>query len=486
MTSAVAGGPTTPRPAPSDGSSRRRSALEAIQESRRALVLAGVLLALVTATIVYLIVAAFTGRFTRVVNVKAELPQGSNAVPVSAPVEYRYVTVGKVGRETQAPDGSVAVDFEIYPRFLAVIPRGVQAQVAPLSIFGNQYVNLVPPATDTTGHLEASDFVGPYVGAPSSSLQGTTTQLYNLLHAVHPADLDTALTAFAEGLNGEGRSLGQTLAGSSDYLGQAVAPNLSNVIADTRLLDPVTNEVKAATPDLLGLLSNASVTGRSITEQQSYLHTLLTSGTSAAGRYAGVLQQVQASLPELLNESAPLLNDITANPQKLAQTLSGLTQFAGAVANAESKGPFLSVTANLPVTDISAGVNAALGYENPASVDAALGNLVNPSTYTAANCPQYPGETNPYCGTGGSPDAAPVSASSASSATPTAPSPSANAGSSSTYGYSQADTATEAVPGELQAIDTVAAALNDGHPPASPGFATIVLLPLLSSVTGRS
>src|SRR5581483_10930016 len=107
-----------------------------------------------------------------------QLPQGSNAVPISAPVEYLNVTVGKVGAETEAPNGAVAVQFDIYPQNLARIPKGVQAQVAPLSIFGNQYVNLVPPTAATTGHLEAGDVIRPYAGAPSSSLQGTVTQLY--------------------------------------------------------------------------------------------------------------------------------------------------------------------------------------------------------------------------------------------------------------------------------------------------------------------
>jgi phospholipid/cholesterol/gamma-HCH transport system substrate-binding protein len=326
-------------------------------------------------------------------------------VPVGAPVQYRNVTVGKIASEGQAPNGSVAVKFDFYPSRIVHVPKGVQAEVAPLSIFGNQYVNLVPPATIGAGHLAAGDFIDAYGGQPSTSLQGTTTQLYDLLNAIHPADLDTALTAFATALNGEGQKLGQALDAASQYTSKTIEPRLATIQADLQLLVPVSNHLAAATPDLLGLLANSEVTGATITSQASDLHTLLATGAQATGKLAEVLQKSETQLIDLMNESGPLLSDVTANPNELSLTLSGLSQWSSAWAAAETHGPFLSVTANLPVSDISSGVNAALGYDNPASIAAALGPSFNPATYSSANCPVYPGGTNPYCGRGGSPAA---------------------------------------------------------------------------------
>lgn len=493
---------TAERPTPSPGPppARSRFSLEALRESKPARAVLGVILAAVVAGVIYVIVLAFTGHFTNVVKINAQLPQGSNAVPVDAPVEYRNVTVGKIGSETPGPNGRVRVQFLIYPKNLPSIPKGVQAQVSPLSIFGNQYVDLVPPARSAAGHLQRGDFVAAFGGAPSTSLQGTVTQLYNLLHAVHPADLDTALTAFATALNGEGRALGRTLAGTSNYLGQAVVPNLPTIKSDIQLLAPASGDLSQAAPNLLGTLANSTVTARTLTSQEAALHQFLTAGTGAVGQLAGVLEQVQTSLPSLINESAPLLADVTQSPTELSQTLSGLTQFAAAVAANESHGPFLSVNANLPVADISAGVNAALGYNNPASITQALGSLVNPPTYTSANCPEYPGETNPYCGVGGSPDAQPIAGASvpASAVTPP-PSPpatgsgggssraAASAGPGTTPTADMAYTASSSpYAAELQAAQAIAAALNGGRAPASPGVASVVLLPLLSSITARA
>ena len=466
-----------------------RFSLEGLQESRTARALVGVLLAVLVALVVWLIVSAFTGQFTNVVHIRAELPQGSNAVQVAAPVEYRNVTVGKIGSEKPGPGGTVAVDFEIYPKNLALIPHGVEAQVSPLSIFGNQYVNLVPPASIGAAHLEAGDFVGPYTAAPSSSLQGTTTQLYGLLNAIHPADLDTALTAFAEALNNEGRALGQTLTGTATYLGTAVVPNLANVRSDIGLLTPVSKEINRSAPDLIGTLGNSVTTGQTITDQEAALHGLLTNGTTAVGQLGGVLQQVQTTLPALMNEAGPLLSDVTQNPDELARTLSGLTTFAAAVAAQEQSGPFLSVNVALPVVDISAGVNAALGYNNPASIDTALGSAVNPPTYTAANCPQYPGESNPYCGVGGGPGAQPaggtvgtVTPLQAQSTTGPAPAGTTTAAQDPASGLA-AGANQDPQAAQMQAALAVATADLGGRAPAAPGLVAVILLPLLASIT---
>jgi ABC-type transporter Mla subunit MlaD len=237
------------------------------------------------------------------------------------------------------------------------------------------------------------------------------------------------LTAFATALNGQGVNLGQALRDASSYL-KVVAPRLPTVQADLRLVDPVSRHLAQATPDLLGTLSNSTVTGQTISDQAAQLHNLLAQGTTTSAQFAGLLEQIQAGFTSLVNQSGPLLSDVTQNPNELSLTLQGLGQFASAVASAESHGPFLSVSAALPVPNISAGVEAALGYNNPASIAQALGVAVNPLTYTSANCPQYPGAINRYCGTGGSPAAAPVQAASAGAFAPAASSSSSVAAAS--------------------------------------------------------
>jgi phospholipid/cholesterol/gamma-HCH transport system substrate-binding protein len=466
-----------------------RFSIEALQDSKRAKAISGVVTTIVVVAIVWLIIDSFTGHFTAAVRIKAELPPGSSAVTIDAPVEYLNVTVGKVQTEGAAPDGNVSIVMMIYPQNMDKIPAGVEAQVAPLSIFGNQYVNLVPPAQIGTAHLLASDYVQPYGGAASTSLQGTTTQLYNLLHAVNPKDLDIALSAFAEALAGEGHVLGQTLSGGGQYLGTAVVPNLPTAENDISGLGTASNTLNANAPSVLATLANTAVTGRTLTTtlsgQEQALQVLLQQGSGATGQFASVLNQVQTQLPILLNESGPLLADVTQQPNELSQTLSGLTTFAGAVAAQETAGPFLSVNVQLPVANISAGVNAALGYDNPTSIDQALGPAVNPPTYSSADCPEYAGETNPYCG-GGSPGGVPAAGSTNLPRATTTTSPSTTTPSATTAkpaAVSLLSTANSSpTDAEVQAVQEIASALNGGQAPPVPGLATIVLLPLLNSM----
>jgi len=211
----------------------------------------------------------------------------------------------------------------------------------------------------------------------------------------------------------------------------------------------------------------------------------LSSGTAAYGRLADLLQQIQTSFPSLVNESGPLLADVTQNPNGLSLTLQGLGEFAGAVSAAESHGPFLAVNTPLVVPNISAGVNAALGYDNPASISQALGAAVNPPPYTAANCPEYPGESNPYCGVGGSPDATPVRAASTGAYAPSASPSSGAAASPPTMTSAGSSSPAPAAPlaQEQRAVQDIATAVNGGRPPASSAVASILLLALLSSMS---
>lgn len=469
------------------GMGPRGMGLEGMSRSRPARTVVGVIVAAAVVAVVWAIVMAFTGRFTDVVPIRAQLPRGSNAVPVGTPVQYRNVTVGQVSSVAATTGGGVTVGIRLHPQYLKEIPAGVEAQVQPLSIFGNQFVDLVPPRTAAPatprGHLEAHTLVAAYTGSASSSIQGTATQLYDLLEAVHPAQLDTALTALATALNGEGKALGSALVDASRYTGQAVVPNLSQLSADLRALPAAAGTLDKATPDLLGILSNTSVTARTITGQVAALQAFLGNGADAAGQAGALLQQVQTSLPSLLNEAGPLLADVTQSPTELSRTLSGLTAFASAVASSESHGPYLSLNVTIPVENENAAVDAALGYDNPSSIDQALGSAVNPPTYTSADCPEYPGEDNPYCG-GGSPDARPTGGEAAGgSATATTTTAKGSGASPGPAGDLVSTSASDPYTAELAAAQEVASALNGGAPPASPALADLVLVPLLQEVS---
>lgn len=438
----------------------------------------GVLLTVVVIVGVGAIMLAFTGHFTSVVHFRAEVSGQGNAVQVGSAVQYRNVTVGKVVSQSPGPGGRVALKLDIYPAKLRSIPPGVTASVSPLSIFGNQYVELHAPATIAPGHLRGGQFIPADEAALSDSLQGTVSQLYNLLNAVHPADLDTALTALATALRGQGSDLGHALVSASRYFGGLV-PSLPALNSDLTLLSPVSSNLAASAPNLVGILGNSEVTGSTISSQAATLHQFLTGGAGLAGQTTSLVRQIQDTYPTLVNEASPILADMSANPDELSQTLTGLGKWAAAWAAAETKGPFVSLQTTLPIANINAAVQASLGYDATNQIALGLGSAVNPPTYTSSDCPQYPGESNPYCGVGGSPAAnpAPTKVNTAGTSKPMVPAqdPPPVATQSAAPAPPGAD------PAEQQALQTIASGLDQGS--ANQGVTTLLLYSLFSSLT---
>jgi phospholipid/cholesterol/gamma-HCH transport system substrate-binding protein len=463
---------------------RERANLETISGSRPMRAVMGLMLTGLVAGVVVVIFMAFNGRFTAAVKVRAELSGQGNAVQVGSPVEYRDVTVGKVVTESPGPGGRIELVLEMYNDKLGALPSGVTASVSPLSIFGNQFVDLRAPAHIGPGRVQAGDFIPANTSAPSDSLQGSVTKLYDLLSAVHPADLDTALTAFATALRGEGKSLGRTFDAGQAYLSQLV-PNLGELNSDIRLMAPVNEDLAASAPNLVGILGNSAVAAPTVTDYARQLHQFLTGGAAVAGQSTVLSQGLYNSYPTLVNEDSPILMDISRNPQELSQTLTGLGNWASAWASAEH-GPYIVLHGNLPVTNINAAVEASLGYNATANIALGLAPAVNPPTYTAADCPQYPGESNPYCGKGGSPANTPPGAASSSSTRSAAATPPAapNYPAAAPAGGSAPEAQASPSPGEQRAMDQMAAGLNGGRQP-SPGITSVILYSLLSSVTPR-
>lgn len=246
---------------------KRRYSLEALKESKLAQALMGIGVVVGFLLIIFFIWEGFLGRLTNVTKINSTLPLGSNAVVVGAPVEYNYVTVGKIDSEGRAPNGAVVARLALYPSLMKKVPSNVQAQVQPESIFGNQEVALIVPggvSHASTKPLAAGDSIPPYTASPSTSLQGTVTTIYDLLKAVRPADLMTALDAIATALKGEGTALGQSLVAGSNYL-NAIDPHLATISADVQLLSPVSQNFNNVTPNALAVLSNSAVSAQTIT-----------------------------------------------------------------------------------------------------------------------------------------------------------------------------------------------------------------------------
>jgi phospholipid/cholesterol/gamma-HCH transport system substrate-binding protein len=426
----------------------RSSSAEA-ERLRRRLALVGTGFAAVLLTIVLLVFRSFGGGFGNYVVVRAEVPSAGNAIGPNTPVQYLDVTVGTVASEGHPVSGGVvSVVLHIKPSKLAVIPASVLATVGPLSIFGNQSVQLEAAPGSSAGHLAAGQTIKPLTTGSTASLQTALGDLDTVLKSIHPAELNTALTAVATALHGEGHTLGDTLDQASGYLA-LMLPNFPTMENDFALLAPVADSVAASTPALLGILANMTVTSQTITADQAQLRQLLVGGATVAAQSTQLLTAIQQPFEHLVADFGPLLADISQNPNEIAQILQGLDTWSKAWTAAESQGPFLTLSNTINVVQPADAVLAGLGDPRGVSLFAqAIGtNLVNPTPYSSANC---------------------TLATSCSLTT-------------------HAATRMSAVSGgqQQQAVAGIAAALDHGQASASPAVATLILDPLLRAMASQ-
>jgi phospholipid/cholesterol/gamma-HCH transport system substrate-binding protein len=421
------------------------------------LALLGVAFLLVVAAGVTAILQGFTGHFSTYDTVYADIPASGTGISPGSIVIFRDITVGQVANlGRQLPGGLLRVQLHINPQDLTSIPSGVHADVEIATVFGTQGINLVPPPAPGPAHLAIGQSIAPVKASQTTTLQGDATDLDNLLNALHPAALDQTLTAIATALRGQGKALGTTIASVSTYLNEML-PQLPAIVRDFQLLGPVTNNLAAAAPDIIATLSNGTVTAQTITTQAANLHQLLAGATPTVNGLTNLLQASGPAFEDLVANSAPLLADVNANPNEIAQTLHGFDQWSKAFVAAESQGPYLSFAGDLVISGSVQVVAAALGLPGTGFlVQQGLGpQFFNPPTYTAADCPRYAGQNGPNCPA-------------ASAAT----TKSAQANPSVTTGV-------VTTPAQQQAAVKIATALNHGKAPPSAAVTTLLLEPVL-------
>ncbi len=478
----------------------RRGAHSYKGPTRSRQVVFGVVLSAALIGAAVLVFVSFSGALGTYVTIKADLPSTGSAVQLKGPVEYRDVTVGAVsGQGHPINDHTVEVTLRMKPGRLSVVPSNVVATVAPLSIFGNQYVRLSLPGGPPARPLRAGDTIAALPDAPSSSLQSTLTDLDGVLKAVQPAQLDAALTALATALKGQGSSLGATLDSASSYLAE-MNPLLPTLEHDLQLITPVVNQLSASTPNILNIFSNLTVTSQTISNNSTQLKSLLVGAGETASEATQLLTVIQQPFVAFLVESQPLIADISQNPNELSQVLKGLDAWSKSWAVAESHGPYLSLSATLQIpnpADVVLSTFGGPGADKPFAIGVGLDKF-NPATYTAADCPRYGTMVGANCAGGSSVGAAELTPVASSASVPAASpgaggvaaaSTTAQSGTAAPGGTPAAPVSAKANPvvgsaAQQQAVSAIFAGLNGGAPPAQPGVATLILGPLLGAMAG--
>ncbi|RAG86690.1 mammalian cell entry protein [Streptacidiphilus pinicola] len=292
--------------------------------------LSGVVFLLVLGLLLGLSVAVYQQAFTPVVGIRLQADSIGNQLEPDADVKLRGLIVGEV-RGVHADGTRATVDIALKPEDVQDIPADVDAQLLPKTLFGEKYVNLVLPAGGgsggTTGrHIRAGDVITQDHTTIGTEVQHVLNDLLPLLRTLQPGELNAALSAISDALEGRGDAIGGNLVRADTYFA-ALNPHLPALKQDITALAQVADVYADAAPDLLRILQNTVTTSRTLVDKRDVLDAFLTSTTTFAHTATGVLDEDQQRLITLAGVSRPTLSLLATYAPEYPCLLSGLVKF---------------------------------------------------------------------------------------------------------------------------------------------------------------
>jgi virulence factor Mce-like protein len=325
------------------------------------------------------------GAFSTSKVVTATIPKAGPALGPGAEVEYRGVLVGSLGQVDRTLHNAV-LTLELDPDQVSKIPDGVTVRLMPRSVFGDLYVDLVPPAR-VTGPLRLPAHLVADTSTPTTELNQALDAGYRLLTAVKPSELNATLTAIGTALDGRGAKLGRLVDRLDDYTTQ-LAPHTDELVHDLTTVGVVARELARDAPDLLRTLDNAIATSASLARSQGDLATVLAQAPPVAAKTQRLLEANQHKLQRLVALLEPVAKVLRRRRATLVDGVLQLRAFLVGAAKALGHGPWLQVVVEPDL------------------------NPVDSKGYTAADCPRYAGTPGKNCPDGtAAPRAAPTYAS---------------------------------------------------------------------------
>jgi phospholipid/cholesterol/gamma-HCH transport system substrate-binding protein len=307
-------------------------------------VLQGLAFIVVIALLIGLTVLKFQRKIFNVAEIDATLVVDKTGTQLgdNADVKIRGINVGRVA--SQQSTGSEAVlHLKVRASKAGFVPRNVRARLLPKTLFGEKYVDLVvPPEGAAPQHLQDGDSISQDTSRQALEVERVLADLFPLLRALQPEQLNRALTAIAEGLQGRGDQLGQSLANLDAYLTQ-INTRLPTIQADLSGLADLTESLNANAADILRIARNSIVSGRTLTSKDDTLAAFLRGTTGFADQLTELLRRNGDGLIYLSEATRKTLATVYPKRDVLPGTVKGLNEMLTKLNAALNHGPALSI-----------------------------------------------------------------------------------------------------------------------------------------------
>ncbi|MFB9311951.1 MCE family protein [Nocardioides plantarum] len=290
------------------------------------LLVAGVVFLTAMALLVALSIAIYDKKFATVTTITIRADRAGLQLAKFGDVRRHGVLIGQV-RQVSEKDGEAEIEVALDPAAAREIPANVTVQILPTTLFGQKFVSFVEPAKPSRTPL-APDAVIPSSRVETNvELSRILANLFPLLRAVRPADLNLTLNALETALEGRGDQLGETLDDLNRYI-DGIEGSLPTLREDLGLIADVADTYDDAAPDLLRVLGNLTVTGRTVVEKRQSLDVFFTDLTGLADTSRTLLRDNEANLIEVGKVGAPVLKLLATYSPELPCLLKGAARYA--------------------------------------------------------------------------------------------------------------------------------------------------------------
>lgn len=316
-----------------------------------------------------LLVASGSGSLSRDPEITATLPADAGLIFGSAGVQYQGVHIGSlVGLDAGVRTSRLTL--QISAEKIGEIPAAVKMRVVPRTLFGDVFLDLVPPEDPVTGpRLTDGSEIAVDTSAEAAQLSNLYYRSAALLAELRPEQLATALDAMSQALQGRGPALGRTIDRMAD-LSENLGPLIDAGLAASPQVAAVTESMSAATDDVIAIMQNASELSEIVLSREDGISRLLSGGAALGSEAAGVLAANTDNMIAVVRNGTPIVTTFADDVTGLDETLRYLSIFGEAGGRVFSTGRF-NITA--------------------------VADLADPMPYTSADCPRYPGMEGANC-----------------------------------------------------------------------------------------
>jgi phospholipid/cholesterol/gamma-HCH transport system substrate-binding protein len=253
--------------------------------------LAGVGLLVIAALVFALVYGQFRGDFSAKTKLTMLASRAGLVMDPGSKVTYNGVEIGRVATISEITrDGKPAAKFvlDVYPRYLALIPANVDANIRATTVFGGKYVSLTTPKNPSPQKITPQTVID--ARSVTTEINTLFQTITSISEKVDPVKLNLTLSAAAQSLTGLGDKFGQSIVNSNAILDD-VNPQMPQIRHDIQQLAGLGDTYANAAPDLIDFLNNAVVTSRTLNQEQKDLDQALLSAAGFGNTGADIFER---------------------------------------------------------------------------------------------------------------------------------------------------------------------------------------------------